>query len=296
MQPGLDGRDRPAEAPGERFAARAVVIGEQDCLSLFLVEHRKAVDQRRQRLAAIARGQRIDFLGGGSKPPACPRAQSARRGGLHRARDCGRSSPSRRSASPSPDRNRPPFPRCAHRPPAAPPPPHPLWQDTGDHAIEFRASLPIERGKGRRVARCDAAQQTSEIARRGDRRPPLLAILADSHSPILDATRGRAQQTPTRMAQRKAGARRRPPVCSWAGRVQPGISTLLMTWMTPFDCITLGMVIRPCRPWRRSPQMRPAAALEGELFALHGLQRRLAAAICVDLGVESGSVRRPGTT
>ena len=66
-----------------------------------------------------------------------------------------------------------------------------------------------------------------------------------------------------------------------------GSMTVSMTWMTPFDCITLGIVT-----WATSPlasvtvSPRPALA-DGQGLALDGLELGLAAA-CLDLRHEVG--------
>ena len=59
-----------------------------------------------------------------------------------------------------------------------------------------------------------------------------------------------------------------------------------MTWITPFDCMTLGIVTSALSPLASITQ-RCRRALEREGLALDGLQHRLAAAVAdhrVDLG------------
>src|SRR5438128_77640 len=64
MQPGFDRRHRTFETLGERLAARAAIVGEQDDLPLLLVEQVEAAHERGEPLAAIARPQGIDLVGG----------------------------------------------------------------------------------------------------------------------------------------------------------------------------------------------------------------------------------------
>ena len=124
MQPGLDGRHRPAETLGERLAARAMIVGEQDDRALLRLELVEAGEQRREPFRALAGAERIDRSPPPARSlPACPRARPGERGARRRGPCCARSSPSRRAASPWRGRNRRPSPRCARKPPEAPPQP-----------------------------------------------------------------------------------------------------------------------------------------------------------------------------
>ena len=69
------------------------------------------------------------------------------------------------------------------------------------------------------------------------------------------------------------------------GKLSSGSRTLLMTWMTPFDCMTFGMVTSALSPLASMTQRWPRAARKGELFALDGLHHRFAAAL-LDHGVD----------
>ena len=85
----------------------------------------------------------------------------------------------------------------------------------------------------------------------------------------------------------KSGRQWGPPALyvSWPRRrAQPGIMTLLMTWMTPFDWMTFGMVMR-ASPLASVTVRWPAAALEGERLALNRIEHSFAAAL-VDLAVD----------
>jgi len=64
MEPGLDRRHRPPEAPGERFAARTAVIGQQHDRAFLLVQGLKAVDERRKPLRPLPCGERVDVVRG----------------------------------------------------------------------------------------------------------------------------------------------------------------------------------------------------------------------------------------
>ena len=61
----------------------------------------------------------------------------------------------------------------------------------------------------------------------------------------------------------------------------------MITWITPFDCITFGIVTSALSPLASMTQRWPAPRDKGELLALDRLHHRLAAAL-LDHGVNVG--------
>src|SRR5262249_51978856 len=65
--------------------------------------------------------------------------------------------------------------------------------------------------------------------------------------------------------------------CTRTGENQPGSITVLITWMTPLDCITLLMVISAVALGVDDPNLA-VLFLQGQRAALHRFKLRLAAA------------------
>ena len=69
-----------------------------------------------------------------------------------------------------------------------------------------------------------------------------------------------------------------------------------MTWMTPFDCMTLAMVIRALSPLASITHQPPPLLRERQVLAFDGLQHRLAAVPRRHRPRSAAAVIRPGTT
>ena len=75
-----------------------------------------------------------------------------------------------------------------------------------------------------------------------------------------------------------------------------GIITVSMTWITPFDCMTLAMVIMPWSPLPSMITQPLPDARESQVLALDGGHRSPCRDAARALAAIIGAVMRPGTT
>ena len=93
-----------------------------------------------------------------------------------------------------------------------------------------------------------------------------------------------------------APSRQPRPATGGAGRKPVhGISTVSTTWMTPFDCMTLGMVMRALSPLASTTTPAAAVLHEPQVLAFDGLERGRAVVARRHRG-DLRAVIRPGTT
>ena len=123
-------------------------------------------------------------------------------------------------------------------------------------AEQLPARPAVEIGESGLIAKGDAPQKLDELA--GPVLPPAVRLRHDAHVPSL------SRESADKAICGRPASRTRPDGNNGAGvnprarptaapphalaRAQPGMRTLLMTWMTPFDCMTFGIVTSALSP------------------------------------------------